>query len=361
MDITIRAIQEHELDAVVTLNRNEYGEAFFTNTDWYRRRFFDKLIRGILIGAFKNDRLIGHTGLTVSPYLCHGKICNIGLTESSLIDPEFRLRLIRDTNNLKSIFQLLLESMHTEALNFNCDAVIGFPNSSSYPVFINQFDYTMYGYYDFAFMPIDFKACIELKNNSILHMLKPFMPLAQCIYNTIKIRKPHSTHTCNSRMHLGTTSPVDTPFTLERPKAYLQWRLITNPVNYKCCTCYKKNTPVGCCYWKTNSTLDNESGKKLFFTKIVDLWIDNSENRKTIATSLLHHVRESAINAGSAFIFSCLKTNPEGRSWFTHNGFFWFSDSFFSKKIPVVVKTFGSLNIPPLSDWHISMIDNDII
>jgi hypothetical protein len=361
MDICFRLLTDSDLPAVVALNKAQYGSDFFTDEKWFRWRFFKGDKDSFLIGSFDGDRLVGLTGLTIAPYYCNETICRIGLTESSLVNPEFRHHLLRRDDGLKSIFQVLLEEMHKTAIARHCDAIIGFPNPSSFPVFTGQFEYSHPGNLDFAFMPISSKAIAGFMSHPVFRKLRSLLPIADAFYRMIKIRNRKSRFTCEKIDSPVHGAPFQAGFTLQRTQQYLHWRLATNPAGYECCGCHNGDRPAGCCYWKTSLTLDRESGRQLLTTKIVDLWVDETRGGIEAASALLGSVRESAQKAGSAFVFSSMITNNMRRRWFTRNGFIWMKNRLFTKKIHIVTKKLGAVELPPLSQWHIGMLDNDII
>lgn len=361
MRIDIKTLTNQDLNDVVALNIKQYGNTLFTNNEWYRWRFFSKTIPGVMLGAYHGNRLIGTTGLTIAPYKCNDEIRMVGLTESSLIDPEFRYNLVRNSDSIKTIFQLLIERMHETAVILKCDAIIGFPNSNSFPVFIDQFAYEHYGYFDFALMPLNLSVLEEFSDKFFLKFISPLFPIFEKVYQVIKISRNESTELCKNIIPLFGKDSPQALFTLKRTDVYMQWRVVSNPLMYEYCSSYINGKLTGYCCWKTSIMCNYENGRKIKATRIVDLWVDEATASQKTVSGLLNAVLNSAIETGSALIFTSIKTCKDRQNWFSKNGYIWMKKRFFSKKIPIIIKKFNQFELPSISHWHLCMIDNDII
>jgi hypothetical protein len=372
MIIEYRLALEEDIPAIVNLNKEVYGDDFFTNTDYFRWRFFSPFQKeSFIVGAFEGALCVGMTGLCISRYVQKGTTRKVGVLVSSVIRPKYRYILERYEDSLKTMYDVIIAKVEDIARERKCDALIGFPNDKSYPFFVNNFGYSLEGYLDFLFYPLYCGKIFKAFGLNIPGISTALGFLLDLVIKLSRIR-------LNVKKNRIQTAPINNPLfekdllqiqrgqdRIEAVKdaLYFQWRFIDPKIlGYEHAKVIINDSVQGYIIWKTGSSIDRKTGKKITCTKLVDYYIIPGSNSSTVFPALVKEMLISAKNQHSTFVYSSVKLPKTDISLIKKAGFIFLRGSFFGKKMPMVMKRVSSnLSARGISDWRLTMSDNDIV
>jgi hypothetical protein len=370
MTITLDFCNKTRIHEIVQFTIDHYGKDFFTNIDYYLWRFFNPLSPdSFLLCAYADNLLIGTTGVSINNYSFNGDKIKVGVIICALVLPTYRHYLIRHNKSLTTIFGALVAKAEEESSLKKCDFLLAFPNSNSFPHFIDNFGFSNPGYLDFLFYPVNFNAIFnQFRIPTFLGQIGGH--ISNIIYHKLKARRlADKSITIQHNIadkdieQLWRRCSVSNNFLLLRDKNYFSWRIADSfNFGYQYCGAYIDNTLKGIIVWKTGDTKDRVNQSNYFCTKIVDFWIvpDVFEESTTIA--LANELISIAQKQNSLFILSTIKTSSVMSSHFKKSGFILFRNKMLDKKIPIVIKAISArIDIPNISQFYLTMADNDIV
>jgi len=372
MDITLRIAEEKDIPAIVALNKEQYGEDFFTNDEYFKWRFFNlKQHDSFLVCAFDVEKLVGATGISGSIYVYKKNTIKVGLVASSVIKKQYRLTLIRIGSTLSTIYGALLREAERLSIERNCALLIAFPNKNSLPHFLEQCSYSQDGYIDFLFYPLNFHQLLRNRGIAIPIILPWISKIAETVFriftsariklsSRFEFRQILDIHAVGSMWRTNMPGSV---MAMKRDDDFFNWRFLNNSyLNYEILGAFENDKLCGYIVWKSGKSIDRTSNTHCVCTKLIDFYFDSSDNTAAIIHGLIGEMIYRARKQNSLFVYSTIKVQEDLLKELRKSGFFFLNSNLFGKKIPLVKKQLSALcEIPPMAEWYITMADNDIV
>ncbi len=376
-NLVFRPVVADDIGAILQLfERNNYELPSFRTPEFIRWQYFDGP-RGpaIMYGAFDEHTLAGLYNLTLSRLLVGGRETTGALTLGTLTDAGYRSVIYRENGVLSSIFTKLARMTYQDAFARKVKLIYGFPNSSSYPGFVQHLGFKDIGTLTFFARPGDLRGLPRL----VLPLPKSLDFLAasagQCFAAALRpsvdwdadvtiqvMEKPDlqldDLVAPASRIH---------PIIQVRDARYVQWRYFNHPlIRYEVLGAYRRGRLLGYLVWAVLERAGHSKNKLMRMGHVVDCSCPPDAQGRCVLDQLILTADRKMRQQGAMVNVAVSTPVPYVARAFQRAGFLSFAGRLTPRKFPLIVRTDESLPAGAdiagtMDNWYITFSDNDVI
>jgi hypothetical protein len=358
-----------------------FGEGFFSRPELYKHWHFDNPAgQSIIYGAFDGDKLVGTNALQWAEFNINQEKFRLVHSLSSATDTEYRSIIIRDNDNIHSIFTMLNSLCRTDAEQQGTLLTTAFPNNNSFNSFVKHLDFD-----DLGTVPIlmDILRLAEItslkcpKLSVFLSQLLTMIPQLGVRCRELLRSKPHAgiNTLCVENIdeewdRFANEITVHYPIMRIRHSAFIQWRFLKSPIlKYKLLEARKNGKLQGYLVYLIYPWPEREE-HRILCGYIVDFLVFPNDDGKKALYNLLCHARRDFISE-KAVITTTIQHIPDFLQKIFFQAGFWIAPAIIAPR-PIhftIRKCIGKYQnnhdlhqvVTHLKNWFLTMGDNDII